>query len=82
MQQLLILRRNPARCRNRRHRLHALAALRCHKAHTIVMQRSRSIRVSDHARQLLDILGKPRFTILRSFAGHVSLPWQDVNLTK
>src|SRR5712692_3865496 len=73
MQQLLMLRRDPGRRRYRRHRLYALATLRRQKPHAIISQRHRPIRVPDHARQTLDIPGKPRFTVLRNLATHISL---------
>src|SRR5712664_1393988 len=72
MQQRLMLRRHPRRCRHRRHRLHALAFTRHHQTHAIVPQRPRPVRMSDHAHKSLDIGRKPRFTVICSSMIHLS----------
>jgi hypothetical protein len=47
------------RCRHRRHRLDALATFRRQQPRTVIPQWQSPIRVSDHARQFLDISDKP-----------------------
>jgi hypothetical protein len=61
-----MLRRGVFGCRDRRHRLHALALTGQHKPQKIVMQRTRAIRVTNHAHKSLDIAREPRFNVLSS----------------
>src|SRR6516162_4371615 len=67
MQQRLMLRRRSLRCRDRCHRLHALAPTRGHQSGAVVAQWPSTIRVTDHPHKTLDISPKPRFNAL-SFA--------------
>src|SRR5215472_4431120 len=62
-----MLRRRSLRCRDRRHRLHALAPTRGHQSGAVVAQRPSPIRVADHLHKTLDIPSKSRFDAL-SFA--------------
>ncbi len=70
MQQRLMLRGRAPRRRDRRHRLYALALTRHHQSQAIVLQRTRTIRVPDHAHKPLDIAREPRFNILRFLQTH------------
>jgi len=72
MQQRLVLRSRPFRCRHRRHRLHALAFARQHQAQAIVAQRPRPVGVTNHAHKPLDIGRKTRFTRSRPSTIHHS----------
>ena len=74
MQQPLVLRRDFARRRHCRDRLHAPAALCNQKAGTVIIQRPLPVGVADHARQLFHKTRKSRCTILRSFEIYRSPP--------
>ena len=74
MQELLMLHRNLGRCRHRRHRLDALATFRRQQPRTIIPQWQSPIRVSDHARQFLDISDKPVRSIDYGCEIHPSSP--------
>ena len=82
MQQRLMLGRHPRRRRHRRQRFHALAFTRHHQAHAIVSQWTRSILVADYTHKPLDIIVKPRSTVisqvhLSPHAGRESPPLFD-----
>ena len=64
MQERLVLRRRSLRCRDRRHRLDALALARQHQADAIVAQWPGTIRMTNHTNKPLDISRKPRFTVV------------------
>src|SRR5215472_3996822 len=72
MQQRLVLSRNALRCRDRRHRLHALALRRQQQAHAIGLERSHPIRVTNNARYFLDISRKTFFAPLCQSTPHFS----------
>jgi hypothetical protein len=56
MQQGLMLRCRPFRCRNRRHWLDALARARRHQPRAIIAKRFGSIGVTNHRRQTLSMI--------------------------
>jgi len=74
MQQRLVLSRNALRCRNRRHRLHALALRRQQQADAIGLERSHPIRVANNARYFLDISRKTFIAPLCQSVPHFSPP--------
>ena len=80
MQQRLMLRRRPLRCRHRRHRLYALALARHHQANAVIPQRPGPVRMADHAHKSLDIRRKSRFTVIRYWVIHLSPTCSNVNL--
>src|ERR1700680_4283729 len=74
MQQPLMLRRNFARRRHCRDRLHAPAALRDHKAGAVIIQRPLTVDVADHDCDLSNKRCKSKRTTLRAFEVHRSPP--------
>ena len=69
MQQRLMLRRHPRRCRHRRHRLDALALARHQQPEAVIPQRRRPVSVAEP----LDIGEKARFTPITRPAVHHNL---------
>jgi len=65
MQKRLMLRRNPSRRNDRRHRLDALAFAGHQQANAIILERPRPIRPTQNCRKGVDIFNKTRFTRLR-----------------
>ena len=51
----------------RRHRLHPLALAGQHQSHAVIVQRTGSVLVPNHAHKSLDISRKPRFTVRLPF---------------
>jgi len=69
-----MLRRNLARRRHCRDRLHAPAAFRDHKPGAIIIQRPLTVDVADHADDLSNKRCKSKRTTLHSFEIHRSPP--------
>src|SRR5260370_42022043 len=65
--------------RGRRHRLYALALTWQHQPQEIVMQRTRAIRMTNHAHKSLDIAREPRFNVLAFGDPHAKPPCSNGN---
>src|SRR6266446_6383892 len=65
--------------RDRRHRLYALALTWQHQPQEIVMQRTRAIRMTNHAHKSLDIAREPRFNVLSFGEPHAKPPCSNAN---
>ena len=61
----------PFRCRNR---FNALALARHHQTQAVIAKRLGPVRMPDHTREPLHIGPKSRFTVIRSWQTHSSLP--------
>ena len=81
MQHLLILHQDARRRCHRRHRVHALTALSCQQAETIMTQRTRPVRMPDDARQRFEVRREAIYSIRYCVETHTSPPLLCVSAT-